>query len=58
MTVLQWLHSAHKIQQVFVANRVGETLDQSTVDEWRHVKIKMNPTDMGTREVTVSVAGT
>ena len=54
MTVLQWLHSAHKRQQVFVANRVGEILDQSTVDEWRHVKGTMNPADIGTRGVTVS----
>ena len=54
MTVLQWLHSAHKKQQVFVANRVGEILDQSTVDEWRHVKGTMNPADIGTRGVTVT----
>ena len=54
MTVLQWLHSAHKKQQVFVANRVGEILDQSTVDEWQHVKGTMNPADIGTRGVTVS----
>ena len=32
MTVLQWLHAAHKKQQVFVANRVGEIMDQSTVE--------------------------
>ena len=54
MTVLQRLHSAHKRQQVFVANRVGEILDQSTVDEWRHVKWTMNPADIGTRGVNVS----
>ena len=53
--VLQWLHSAHKKQQqVFVANRVGQILDQCTVDEWRHVKGTMNPADIGTRWVTVS----
>ena len=54
MTVLQWLHSAHKRQQVFVANSVVEILDQSTVDERRHVKGTMNPADIGTRGVTVS----
>ena len=54
ITVLQWLHSAHKRPQVFVANRVGEIWDQSTVDEWRHVKGTMKPADIGTREVTVS----
>ena len=34
MTVLQWFLSAHKKQQVFLAKRVGEIPDQSTVDEW------------------------
>ena len=53
MTVLQWLHAAHKKQQVFVANRVGEIMDQSTVDGWRHVKGIENPADIGTRGVTV-----
>ena len=33
MTVLHWLYSAHKKQQVFVANRVREIVDQSTLDE-------------------------
>ena len=37
-----------------MANRVGEILDQSTVDEWRHVKGTMNPADIGTGGVTVS----
>ena len=56
MTVLQWLHSAHKKQQqlVLVANRIREVLDRSTVGEWRHVKGTMIPADMGTRWVTVS----
>ena len=54
MTILQWLHSAQKKQQVFVANRVGEILDQSPVDEWRQVKGTMNPIDTGRRGVTVS----
>ena len=54
VTFLQWLHSAHKKQQVFMANRFGEILDQSTVDEWRHVKATMSPADIGTRGVTVS----
>ena len=53
MTVLRWLHAAHKKQQVFVANRVGKRLDQSTVDIWRQVKGFMNPADIGTRGVTL-----
>ena len=54
MTVLQWLHSAEKRQQIFVTTRVREVLDESTVDEWRHIKGTMNPADIGTRVVTVS----
>ena len=54
MTVLQWLHSTLEKQQVFVANRVGEILDQSAVDEWRHMKGIMNPADIGTRGVILS----
>ena len=53
MSVLRLLHAAQKKQQVFVANRVGEILDQSSVDEWRHVKGSMNPADSRTRGVTL-----
>ena len=54
MTLLQWLHSSHRRQQVFVANIVGEVLDQSTIDEWRHLKATITPADIGRRGVTVS----
>ena len=49
MTVMQWFHSSHEKEQVFVVNQVGEALDQSTVDEWKQVKGTMNPADIGTR---------
>ena len=48
-TVLQWLHSTAK-QPVFVANRVGEILEVTTVDEWYHVDTEDNPADTGTRD--------
>ena len=32
-TVWQWLHGADKKQPVFVANRVAEILDSSTIDQ-------------------------
>ena len=32
-TVLQWLHSACKKQNFFVANRAAEILESSTIDE-------------------------
>ena len=47
-TVLQWLHSIDK-KPVFVANRVAEILELTTVDEWNHVPTVDNPADAGTR---------
>ena len=48
-TVWQWLQSAHKKQQVFVANRAAEILENSSMDQWRHVKGIKKPSDIGTR---------
>ena len=48
-TVSQLLHGADKKQPVFVANRVAEILDSSTIDQWRHVEGTLNPADIGTR---------
>ena len=47
-TVLQWFHSIDK-QPVFVANRVAEILELTTVDEGNHVPTVDNPADAGTR---------
>ncbi len=47
-TVLQWLNSCEK-QLVFIANRVAEILDHSTLDEWFFVPTKDNPADAATR---------
>ena len=52
-TVLQWLQSAHKKQQVFVANRATEILENSSMDQWRHVKGIENPADIGTRGMSI-----
>ena len=48
-TVLHWLQAAHKKQQVFVASRAAETLENSSMDQWRRVKGVENPADIGTR---------
>ncbi|XP_075239333.1 uncharacterized protein LOC142334891 [Convolutriloba macropyga] len=52
-TVLQWLQSAHKKQQVFVANRAAEILESSSMYQWRHVKCIENPADIGTRGMSI-----
>ena len=54
MSVLQCLHSTHEKQQVFAAGQNGMILDQSTVNERKHVKSTMKPVDIGTRAVTRS----
>ena len=50
-TVLQWLKSTEKLP-VFVANRVGEILESTTIDEWHHVLSGDNPADTGTRGIS------
>ena len=47
-TVLQWINSNEK-QRIFVANRVCEILEYTSVDQWNHVATKDNPADAGTR---------
>ena len=47
-TVLQCLHSIDK-KPVFVANRVAEVLELTTVDEWNRVPTAENPADAGRR---------
>ena len=52
-TVLQWIHSSHRKQQVFLANRVAEILDTTDVSQWKHVSGINNPADIGTRAINV-----
>ena len=52
-TVLQWIHSSHRKQQVFVANIVAEILDTTNVSQWNHVSGINNPADIGTRAINV-----
>ena len=51
-TVLQWLNSTEKLP-VFVANRVGEILEMTTIDEWNHVLSGVNAADTGTRGISL-----
>ena len=50
-TVLQWLNSGSK-QPTFVAKRIGEILESTTVDQWFHVLSGDNPADTGTRGIS------
>ena len=52
-TVLQWLHASNNKQQVIVANRVAEVLDNSTIEQWRPFEGKLNPADVRNRGMTV-----
>ena len=52
-TVVQWINSSHRKQQVFVANRVAEILDTTDVSQWKHVSGINNPADIGTRFITM-----
>ena len=53
-TVLQWLRYSDKKQPTFVANRVAEIPDSSTVDQWRHIAGADNPADLGTRRLSIN----
>ena len=52
-TVLQWIHSSHRKQQVLVANRVAEILDRANVLQWKHMSGINSPADIGTRAINI-----
>ena len=52
-TILQWIHSSHRKQQVFVANRVAKILDTTDVSQWKHASGINIPADIGTRAINV-----
>ena len=50
-TVLQWLNSGSK-QPTFEANRIGDILESTTVDQLFHVLSGDNPAETGTRAIS------
>ena len=53
-TVFHWLNSTSK-QPIFVANRVCEVLEHTSVDEWNHIAASDNPADAGTCGMSAEV---
>ena len=52
--VLQWINSKNK-HPIFIANRVSEILENTSVDQWNHVATYDNPADAGTRGMSAEV---
>ena len=52
-TIIQWINSSHRKQQVFVANRIAEILDTTDVSQSKHVIGINKPADIGTRFITM-----
>ena len=53
ITVLQWLHSADRKQNVNVANRAAEILEASSFDELKNIKDELNSSVIETRGITI-----
>ena len=53
-SVLHWLHSTSK-QSIFLADRVCEILEHTSVDEWNRVASSNNPAAAGTRGMSAEV---
>ena len=51
--VLQELNSAEKRPNIFVSHRGANSLENSTIDEWKQIPGELNPSDIGTRGITV-----
>lgn len=48
--VLCWLRTDPRTYSAFVANRLGEIDELTSIPDWRWVPTKLNPADIGTRD--------
>ena len=47
------MHSSHRKQQEFVANRIADILDTTDVSQWEHVSSIRNPGEIGTTAIYI-----
>ena len=52
--VLQWINSTNK-HPIFIANRVSEILENTSVDQWNHIATCDNPADAGRRGMSAEI---
>ena len=55
MDVLYWIRGQSQKFKPFVANRAGEIQASTNPEQWRYVPTKLNPSDLLTRGLRVSV---
>ena len=53
-TVLWWLRTTNPLS-IFLANRICQILDRTSLDQWKHVRTNENPADIPTRGATPTV---
>ena len=51
MTVFQWIRSKDCRFHTFVANRIGEILEDTRSSQWRHIPGRLNPADVCSRGI-------
>ena len=53
-TVIQWIWNSNERQQIFIAKRVFESLETSTVNQWRHSPGDIDIVDDATRDIPIA----